>query len=196
MSKAYLFIDGTNLYAAQYELFGPLKYLYFPNFIEEINDKLKLKFDKVLFYASYSPKPENPTKKELLYLKNEFLFYLSVKETTNVTFFKGYRSKASGKEKEVDVKLSVDMVDLAYKNEYQSIYLFSGDADFLQALFAIKPLGKKISVISMENHILYRAPFFFHTYIIQINRKTKIKFKKVQKYSFMNLKTAKLLKKM
>ncbi|MEX1052307.1 MAG: NYN domain-containing protein [Patescibacteria group bacterium] len=194
MNKTYLFIDGSNLYAAQYELFGPFKYLHFPSFIGEINSKLNIKFDKILFYASYSPRSKNPTKKELLYLKNEFLFYASVKETKNATFFKGYRSKSSGKEKEVDVKLSVDLVDLAYKNEYQSIYLLTGDADFLQALFAIKHLNKKISVISMQNHILYRAPFFFHTFIIKTNSKAIIKFKKFQKYSFVNIKTQKLLK--
>lgn len=28
--KTFLFIDGTNLYAAQYELFGPDRYLDFP----------------------------------------------------------------------------------------------------------------------------------------------------------------------
>lgn len=63
MNKRYLFIDGTNLYAAQYELFGPFKYLFFPSFIEEINNKFKFKFDKILFYASYSPKSKNPIKK-------------------------------------------------------------------------------------------------------------------------------------
>ena len=116
--KTHLFIDGTNLYAPQYKHFGPKKYLYFPIFINEIEKKLKVKFDRINFYASYSPQPKNPTQKEKLYLKNEALFYRSVKQTKNTVFFTGYRSKTSGKEKEVDVKLAVDIVDFAHRNKY------------------------------------------------------------------------------
>ncbi len=193
-NATYLFIDGTNLYASQYELFGPNQYLYFPNFIKVIKNKLKVNFDKIYFYASYSPITKNPTKKEKLYLKNESLFYKHVKQTKDVIFFKGYRSPTSGKEKEVDVKLAVDIVDFAYRNKYQIIYLFSRDADFLQALFAIKPLNKKIFVFCMENKILYRASFFFHTYIVKRREDIKIKFKRFQKYSFLTLNFKKLLK--
>ena len=97
--KNCLFIDGTNLYASQYELFGPQKYLIFSKFIKEVEKKIKVKFNKIYFYASYSPKPKRLSKKQKLYLKNEGLFYKSVKETKNLFFFKGYRSKTSGKEK-------------------------------------------------------------------------------------------------
>ena len=31
--KTYLFIDGSNLYAGQYDLFGPENYLDFPNLL-------------------------------------------------------------------------------------------------------------------------------------------------------------------
>jgi uncharacterized LabA/DUF88 family protein len=192
----YLFIDGTNLYAAQYELFGPEKYLNFPEFIKNIENKLKIKFDKIYFYASYSPQPKNPTPKEKLYLKNEALFYRSVKQTKNLTFFIGYRSKTSGKEKEVDVKLTVDIVDFAYKNYYQEIYLLSGDVDFLQALFCIKKLNKKIFVISLENKIMHRAPFHFLTFILKFTKRDiKNQFAKFQKYKIVSFYKDKLLEK-
>ena len=35
-----LFIDGTNLYAAQYELFGLDEYLNFPEFVKEVEKYL------------------------------------------------------------------------------------------------------------------------------------------------------------
>ena len=73
--KTYLFIDGTNLYASQFELFGPQKYLNFSKFIKEVEKKIKVKFNKIYFYASYSPKPKRLSKKQKLYLKNEALFY-------------------------------------------------------------------------------------------------------------------------
>ena len=78
---AHLFIDGTNLYAAQYELFGPKKYLDFIKLIKELEKEIKVKFGKIYFYASYSPKPKRLTKKRKLYLKNEALFYRNVAET-------------------------------------------------------------------------------------------------------------------
>jgi len=73
--KNYLFIDGTNLYASQYILFGPKRYLIFSKFIKELEKKIKVKFNQICFYASYSPRPKRLDKKQALYLKNEGLFY-------------------------------------------------------------------------------------------------------------------------
>lgn len=192
--KNYLFIDGSNLYAAQYELFGPKRYLDFSELIKELQKEIKVKFDKIYFYASYSPKPEKPTKKQKLYLKNEALFYRNVRKTKNVVFFKGYRSRTSGKEKEVDVKLTVDIVDFAHRNKFSSMYLFSGDADFLQALFVIKPLKKKIFVISIQNKVLFRAAFFFKTYVVIIKKPFTIKFLKFQKRELIEIVEKKIIK--
>ena len=158
MKKIYLFIDGSNLYGGQYELFGPKKYLSFPKLLEQIEKLLKINFDKIYFYASYSPRSKKPTKKQELYLKNEALFYRSVKQTKNVIFFRGYRSKTSGKEKGVDVKLGADLVTFAFLSRYNTVYLFSGDADFLQALFNIKEFcnKKKIIICSLSWLIVFR----------------------------------------
>jgi uncharacterized LabA/DUF88 family protein len=172
--KTYLFVDGSNLYGSQYELFGPEKYLNFAPFILQLQLSLKTSFTKIYFYASYSPKKAKLTKKEVAYLKNEGLFYRSVKDTPGVEFFKGYRSKTSGKEKEVDVKLAVDMVDFAHRNKYHAAYLISGDADFLHALFAVGKLKKQVRLTCMSNNIMYKAMYYFPTYILHINNKENI----------------------
>lgn len=168
-NKIFLFVDGTNLYAGQYELFGPKKFIDFSKFIKKVEEKLKTRFNQIFFYASYTPRPKNPTNKQRLYLKNEFLFYQSVKKTNHIIFFKGYRSKTSGKEKEVDVKLTADIVSYGFLNKYQEIYLFTGDADFLQALFTIKELKKNIYLICLQNKLMYKGAFYFKTHIIDIN---------------------------
>jgi len=62
--KTYLFIDGTNLYAGQYELFGPNGYIDFKLFLLELEEKLGIYFSSVYFYASYSPKSKKPSQKE------------------------------------------------------------------------------------------------------------------------------------
>jgi len=74
MKKIYLFIDGSNLYAGQYELFGPHRYLSFLDFISQVEKKLKIKFAKIYFYASYSPKPKRLTRKAEQYLKMRLYF--------------------------------------------------------------------------------------------------------------------------
>lgn len=186
--KTYLFIDGTNLYAAQYELFGPNKYLNFSKFIKEIEKRIKVRFDKIYFYASYSPRPRKPNKKQKFYLKNEALFYKGVRNTKNLVFFKGYRSETSGKEKGVDVKLAADLVAFAFLNRYDSVYLFSGDADFLQALFNIRRYcSKKISILCLNNKIMFKGAFHFKTYIIPFG-KPKIRVHTSQKIEFLNIK--------
>ncbi|MDO8741760.1 MAG: NYN domain-containing protein [Candidatus Roizmanbacteria bacterium] len=181
--KTFLFIDGTNLYSAQYELFGPNKYLIFPKFIKEVEKSIKIKFDQIYFYASYSPQPKKPTIKEKHYLKNEALFYRSVKQTSNLFFFTGYRSKTSGKEKEVDVKLAVDIVDFAHQNKYEKVFLISGDADFMEALKVSQRIGKHTFVICIENKIMFKSLLFFKTYIIRFTNKA-INFYKIRKAPF------------
>lgn len=168
--KAYLFIDGTNLYSGQYDLLGPKTCLNFSKLIKETEIQLKIIFSKIYFYASYSPKSKHPTEKEKLYLKNEGLFYKNVKQTKNVVFFTGYRSKTSGKEKEVDVKLATDLVAFAFLKRYSHVFLMTGDADFLQALFTINKFHRKIKInlLCFENKIMYKGMFRFPTYIIQI----------------------------
>lgn len=193
--KTFLFVDGTNLYAGQYELFGPSKYLDFPLLIKEIEDKLGVIFDKIYFYASYSPRSKSPIRKEKLYLKNEAIFYRSVRKTKGVVFFTGYRSKASGKEKEVDVKLTADLVSFAFLNKFNTIYLFTGDADFLQALFNIKKFhGKKnIYLICLENKIMHKGAFYFGTYIVSL-KKVRQGFHNKQKIKILKIGESKVVR--
>ena len=162
----YLFVDGSNLYGSQYELFGPKQYLNFAKFRMCLETILKVQFSQIFFYASYSPKPLDPTPKQLAFLKNEGLFYHSVKNTPKLTFFKGYRSKTSGKEKEVDVKLAVDIVDFAWQNKYQNAYILTGDADFMHALIVGQRLKKRIELLCMSNNIMYKGSFYYDTHIL------------------------------
>lgn len=184
--KIFLFIDGTNFYAGQYELFGPNRYLNFPRFIQAVQKRLKVKFDKIYFYASYSPKPKRVTGKIKQYLINEFLFYKSVKRLTNLYFFKGDRSKTSGKEKGVDIALCTDLLTLNHKNEYDKAVVFTGDADFNYALKAVNQ-DKQVEVYCLENRVAFPLSYSFNTTVITLksqerfpkNKKTKIEFVKI-----------------
>ncbi|MCL4353583.1 NYN domain-containing protein [Patescibacteria group bacterium] len=189
-NKIFLFIDGTNLYAGQFQLFGPDKYINFPAFLREIEKSLRIKFDRIYFYASYSPKSNKPTAREKTYLKNEAVFYRSVKSIQNLTFFRGYRSKTSGQEKEVDVKLTADIISYAFLDKYHEAYLFSGDADFLRALFSIRKSynKKKLYLLCLQNKLMYQGIFHFKTFIINLvgNKKFKKELKNIE-YVEINL---------
>ena len=178
----FLFIDGSNLYAGQYELFGPDKYLNFLKFIYQIESTLSLHFDTIFFYASYSPRPEVLSLEIKKYLTNEALFYKGVRELSNLVFFKGYRSPTSGKEKEVDVKLTVDLMRNAYENKFDCVYLMTGDADFLQVLLAIIDLKKDINLLCINNKIMFKGSYYFKTFIINfLPQEKKVLFHSKQK---------------
>lgn len=187
MKKIYLFIDGTNLYAGQYELFGPKAYLNFIKLIQTIEKNFNISFTKIFFYASYTPKIKKISKKLNLSLKNESLFYKNVKQTKNLIFFNGYRSKTSGKEKEVDVKLTADLVYESLTNKDIDVYLFSGDADFIQALIRVKSVNKNPVVISLQNRIMYKAVYFFKLIIISFDTLWKDKFKQLYGYKELRM---------
>lgn len=185
--KGFLFVDGSNLYAGQYMLYGPNNFLDFRGFIKEVEINLEVKFEKIYFYTSFSPRPKVLTAKIKAYLTNESYFYKSVRLTKNVTFFKGYRSPTSNKEKEVDVKMAVDIVNMAHLDKYKNVFVMSGDADFLHALKIAEGLGKWITILALENRIPYRFSYLYKTYIFKTNKKFKVEIKKPQKIEVVDL---------
>lgn len=154
-----LYIDGTNLFAGQNELFGPKKFLPFKTLIKEIRKIFPV--NKIYFYASYMA-PANfktPEHKKLAGLEAQF--YRQVRATLNLTFFKGHRSPTSGKEKGVDVHLAVDMVKHAFRGEYDEAVIMTGDADLIYPLLIAKELDTPVHAIFLPNRfsleMAYRA---------------------------------------
>ena len=171
--KRVLFIDGSNLYAGQYELFGPNYFLNGDKFIKKIENSLGIKLDRIYVYASFSSISKRPTKKQKQHLKNEGLFFKSLRLNKKVIFFKGYRSPTSGKEKEVDVKLAVDIVDMTYRNMFDELYFLSGDADFMHALNIARNHNKPITVLALHNRIPFRFVHHFNTIIFGKDKNIK-----------------------
>jgi len=194
-NKTFLFIDGSNLYGGQYELFGPKRYIHFSKLIEKLEDNINVSFDEIYFYTSYSPKSKKPTAREKLFLKNEAFFYRSVRDTKHVIFFKGYRSKTSRKEKEVDVKLTADLVSLGFLNKFHVAYLFTGDADFLQALFTLQktPKKKDLYILSLQNKIMHKGAFYFPTLIVAFE-KIHVSFHAAQKIKVVTISATDVLR--
>ena len=54
------------------------------------------------------------------------------------------RSFASYVEKQADVWIAVDLVSMAYRDEYDVAYLLSADADYVSALREVAGIGKRV----------------------------------------------------
>ena len=147
--KSCFYIDGTNLFAGQNELFGPNKYLSFSYLIKEI--KRLFFIDNIFLYASYLS-DFNQRKPELKKLKAaESFFYREVKLYPGLTFYKGHRSPTSGKEKGVDVHLAVDIVKDVLLGSCNEVMIMTGDADFIYPIELAKQFNVKTGAIFLPN---------------------------------------------
>ena len=54
-------------------------------------------------------------------------------------------------EKQVDVSIAVDMVEMARRDEYDTAYLFSADGDFVPAVKAVRRLGKQVFAVGASS---------------------------------------------
>jgi len=147
--KTLLYIDGTNLFAGQNELFGPNKYLSFSYLIKEIK---KLFFvENIYFYASYlnNINQRNPKLNKLKVA--EAIFYKEVKSYPKLFFYKGHRSPTSGKEKGVDVHLAVDIVKDVLLGNCLEVVIMTGDADFIYPIEIAKQFDVKTGAIFLPN---------------------------------------------
>ena len=149
VKKTYLYIDGTNLFAGQNELFGPKKHIPFTFIIKEINKLIKI--DKIYFYASYMNRKNHLTSRLKDLIAAEALFYREVIHTKHVTFYKGHRSPTSGKEKGVDVHLSVDIVKDIFLNRCNRVVIMTGDADLIYPLEVIRLLKIPTFAVFLPN---------------------------------------------
>lgn len=142
-----LYIDGTNLFAGQYDLFGPKRVLSFQTLLGDI--KRYYPVSHIFFYASFTPR--KPKRKPDIFYRNEALFYREVRETPNLIFYKGDRSPASGKEKGVDVHLALDIVKDAFLKRYDEAVIMTGDADLVYAVEIVRQVGVPIHGIFLPN---------------------------------------------
>lgn len=53
-------------------------------------------------------------------------------------------------EKQVDVRIAVDLVSMAHRNEYEVAYLLSADGDFVPAVEEAKRFGKRVFAASAQ----------------------------------------------
>jgi len=173
--RTNLYIDGTNFFAGQNELFGPKKFLYFPSFLKEANRLFSI--DRIYFYASYMSKLNLENKESKALISVEAQFYRQVKSTPKAFFYKGHRSPTSGKEKGVDVHLAVDVVKDAFLERYDQVVIMTGDADLIYPLQIVKRLGIPVHALFLPNRFSLEMAYRVDSAIV-FNYKNKFQFSK------------------
>lgn len=150
-----LYIDGTNLFAGQYDLFGPKRVLSFRALLGDI--KKYYPVSKVYFYASYTPR--KPKRRPEAFFASEAIFYRDVRSVPGLIFYKGHRSPTSGKEKGVDVHLALDMVKDAFTKRYDEAVIMTGDADLIYAVQIVRRAGLPVYGVFLPNRFSLGVSF-------------------------------------
>ena len=191
--SSYLYIDGTNLFAGQNELFGPNKYLSFDYLLKEIRKLLKI--DKIFFYASYMSESNKTkfNKDRKLLVAAEGLFYREVRRTRALSFYKGHRSPTSGKEKGVDVHLSVDIVKDVFLSKCNKVIIMTGDADLIYPLEIVKMLKIPTVALFLPNRFSLEMSYKADTAFV-LNFLNKFKVEKVNRKLPKDLKVVSIKK--
>lgn len=85
--------------------------------------------------------------------KKQQKFFEILKNTPYLTLRLGRLVNRNGVyvEKGVDIKIAVDMLKLAHNNVYDTAILVSGDGDFVDAVEAVKELGKHVEHVYFKS---------------------------------------------
>lgn len=131
------------------EIFGYNNIPSFDSILKEIRKYYKI--DKIYFYASYTPSKNIRNRNVKRQIGLEIKFFKEVREQKDLTFYKGYRSPTSKKEKGVDVHLAADMIKDAFLKKFDRAIIFSGDADFEYCVEIVRNLGLPVYAFFLPN---------------------------------------------
>lgn len=136
--RVMVFIDGSNLFRS----FRCFRKGYRAD-IDKLLQKLikDRRLIRAIYYASYSMPPK----------EKQFKLFDSIQKLGIEV--KTFQLRDMGKgvqEKGLDITLAVDMLTSAYRDEYDTAILVSGDGDYISLVRAVKLFGKNIEIASFE----------------------------------------------
>ncbi|MBC7264846.1 MAG: NYN domain-containing protein [Chloroflexi bacterium] len=136
--RVAIFIDGSNLYHSLQADYGTAA-IDFEKFIQTLCAGRKLM--RAYYYNAPRDQTSDPDK-----YNEQQKFFDRLRKVPYLQVELGRLEKHSGAwvEKGVDVSLAVDMLELAYRNAYDTAIIVSGDADFARVAEAVKSLGKHV----------------------------------------------------
>lgn len=135
-------IDGSNFYHGCKRIAPEIHLTNFGyrDFFEKLIGTNKL---EIIYCVGEIIQGKDKKSKDL-YAQQQKLFYNLEKQ--GIKICKGFMLFSNGTfhEKGVDVRIAIEMVRGALKNEFKECYLVSSDSDLLPAVFEVKKAKKKI----------------------------------------------------
>jgi len=158
VEKILAIIDGSNFYHRS-KCLCPNVHLTNFNYrklVEQIvgaQNTKHLQKVRILYCVGEIKRESGNEKAEKMYSQQQSLFYNL--EQQKIGIYKGFMLKSDGKyhEKGVDVRIAVEIVKGALKNEYNKCFLFSSDTDIIPAILEAKKVKKEIIYVGFENKL-------------------------------------------
>ena len=149
----YVFIDASNIWAAQKSNGKLLDYKKIQKKLKEIFNPKKL---EIFYYSAY---PANGTRnydldgrhKFFTFLKKELNFKVIKKQLKRIKTENEVGEEKIKEKGDMDVEISIDI--MSNINNYDTVVLFSGDSDFLALVSYLKNHNKKVYIFSSKNNI-------------------------------------------
>lgn len=147
--RVAIFIDGSNFYHSVKNSFHvhdniDMGSKGFKKVIKFLRKKRKL------IGTFYYNAPLDRSFNKEIYSKQQ-KFFSDLRKISNFNVILCRMRKMENKKGEIeysvkgdDIKIAIDMVKMAYKNNYDTAVLVSGDGDFVPAIKAVQELGKKV----------------------------------------------------
>ena len=138
MKRIAIFIDGSNLYHSLVDLLGHAK-LDYGKFVQKLSqghEVYRTYYYNIQLNQQADPDAYRSQQRFHSYLRNLPFFELRLGVL---------RRRGTGwVEKGVDVKVAVDMIGMAYRDQYDVAMLVSGDGDYVECVRAVKDAGKHV----------------------------------------------------
>lgn len=150
--RVIVFLDGSNFYhrlrdpELNFKQLLGFNYEKFAEWLAYGRDIVKC----IYYVALVRGEKDNPKSEELV--RNQQRLFASL-QNQGWEVKKGYMivHDKDYKEKGVDVRLAVDILDMAYQNEYDTAIVVSSDTDLIPAIIRAKELGKSIEYIGFSH---------------------------------------------
>jgi len=147
MKRVMIFIDGSNMYHNLMSSFGKASLDFRAFSLKLTGDNRELV--RTYYYNCPVDQYSNPAS-----YREQAKFFAILRKTDDLELRLGrLQRRLDGRtiEKGIDVKLAVDILTKAYKNQYDVAILISGDADFSQVVQEVKDMAKHVELAVFPN---------------------------------------------
>jgi len=138
MKRMAIFIDGSNLYHSLRDLLGHARINY-GKLVEKLSDGHELY--RTYYYNALLNQQADPGGYQS---QQRFLSTLRALPFFELRMGILKQRGSTWVEKGIDVKVAVDMIGMAYQDQYDVAMLVSGDGDYVDCVKAVKAAGKHV----------------------------------------------------